>query len=649
MFAKPYLFVLLVLCTFGLHAQHSIIASEVESWVTQDMPPSDFNLNSAYVYLLNPQSLEDVFEGDELSRSERKDLDIKKGDYPQYMYLGVSIKNPMDPANTLTIPLMIHDVKDPNNSSRLLEYGGRFLENIPDEVLKDGDIVAKVKFEAFKGNSSNEFWKKAAEISVDLGKTATNLLQAPLTGSFVALTSQIIPQVDQGLRSMENVEDPQRITSEFYIRLLNKELSALYQERVVSATLYRIHWDVDDPPKARFFRNPSFNTVDEVRDRVTHNNTPFILVVNTKSEYNTDHSELAYNQSYLGKKTRDFRKIRNVEKKEIEKEFLEVLKTAIELQAQIDEFKSSLNTKYPDWYDFSRVIDLYYDLLQLKNTQMVKLNNTETFIRDKYTRLYSNVQNDVDLWFDSEMLGKARSIANFLVEHQGPYSQVATAKTARQIYADIELLDFFRDRARQTEIQGKLPKEIESLESFQRTQRKLYEMENALFQREFQVDTRQLGPEAQKSWLMDKATRSYPLCQICAEKVGEEITRIDNRTHEQNIQKYRDISTRYYQNLSCFDQVFTRLDEVIKTNQDSLMISPFMLDALEQDRQELINLSNTFTSIMGKDYLNMAPEELSDILSTYAITREKLNAIIKRLRGRVVDPQEAPCLLDVRP
>jgi len=638
----------LLISVLSVSAQHNIMASEVESWVSENMPSSDFHLNSAYVYLLNPQSLQDVFSGDDLSRSQRKELDLNKGDYPQYMYLGVSIKNPMDPANTLTIPFMIHDVKSPENNQRLIEYGGRFLENIPDEVLKDGDIVAKVKFEAIKGNSSNEFWKKAAEISIDLGKTATNLLQAPLTGSFAALTSQIIPQVDQGLRSMENVEDPQKITSEFYIRLLNKELSALYQERVVSAALYRIHWDVETPPSSRFFRSGGYNTVDEVKDRVTHNQTPFILVVTTKSEYNTDHSELAYNQGYVQKKTSDFRKIRNVEKKEIEKEFLETLKTAVELQKRIDEFKSSLSTKYPDWYSLSRVIDLYYDLLQLKNTQMVALANEEPFVKDKYIRLYSNVQNDVDLWFDSEMLVRGREIASFLVNNQQPYSQIATAKTARQIYSDIELLDFFRDRARQTEIQGKLPKEIESLESFQRTQRKLREMEEALFQREFQVSS-ELEPEQQKNWLMDKATRSYPLCTICAEKVGEEIARIDNRTHEQNQQKYREISSRYYKNLSCFDAIYTRLDEVIRTNQDSMTISPFMLESLERDQKELINLSNTFTGIMGKDYLRMAPKELSDLLSSYAITREKLNAIIKRLRGRVIDPMEAPCLLDVQP
>lgn len=649
MMYQRILFLSLLIWSSGkLAGQNNIIATEVESWVTKEMPSSDFNLNSAYVFLMNPQTLQNIFSGEGLSRNDRKYLDLKKGDYPQYMYLGVSIKNPVDPANTLTIPFMIHDVRNPNESQRLLEYGGRFLENIPDEVLKDGDIVAKVKFEAIKGNSTNEFWKKAAEISIDLGKTATNLLATPLTGSFAALTAQIIPQVNQGLTSMEHVEDPQRITSEFYIRLLNKQLSALYQERVVSASLYRIHWDVEKPPSARFFRNDIYNSVDDIKKRVTHNNTPFILVVSTKAEYNTDHSELAYSQGYIERKNKDFRQIRNVEKKAIEKEFLETLKTAVELKKQIDEFSSSLTSKYPDWYSFSRAIDLYYDLMQLKNTQQLALESEDPFIKDKYRRLYANMQNDVDLWFNTDMLIQGRKIAAFLIKNQQPYSQIATAKTPRQIYADIELLDFFRDRARQTEIQGKLPKEIESLGSYQRTTRKLREMENALFQRDFQVNN-QLTPQQQKGWLMDKATQSYPLCQICGEKVGEEMTRIDNLSHDQNLQRYRMISNRYYQNLNCFDQIYTQLDQVIKSNQDSLSISPFMLESLKRDQKEMINLSSTFTALMGQDYLKLEPKELEEVLSRYAITREKLNAVIKRLRGQVIDPMAAPCLLDVQP
>ena len=132
--------------SFSGRCQNSIIASQVESWTVQSPVSSDYNLNSSYIFLLNPALLSTVFEGEGLNKGEKKDVGIKKGDYPQYMYLAASIKDPVNPNNSLTIPLMIHDTRNPNFSSRILEYGGRVLENISDDVLSKGDITAKIKF-----------------------------------------------------------------------------------------------------------------------------------------------------------------------------------------------------------------------------------------------------------------------------------------------------------------------------------------------------------------------------------------------------------------------------------------------------------------------------------------------------------------------
>ncbi|MCB9081854.1 MAG: hypothetical protein H6555_09110 [Lewinellaceae bacterium] len=622
-------------------AQTNIFATEVESWQTNTLPSSDFNLNSSYVYLVNPQALSDIFSGAGLSRSEKKDVGIKKGDYPQYMYLAVSIKDPINAGNNLTIPLMIHDTQDPNTSTRLLEYGGRVLENIPDEVLKSGDIVARVKFEAIKGNSSNEFWKKTAEISVDLGKTASNLLKVGLAGPFLALTDQIMPQVDKGLRSMEKMEDPQKLTSEFYIKLLSKELSALYEERVVSASLYRIHWDVDQPPKSRYFTNMRPQRVDDVRRAINTTSVPYILVVTTKSEYNTDHSELVYNQSYIEKKTKDFRKIQNATKKDAEREFLEVLKQAVELKKQVDIFQGSLNTKYPDWLAFSKVVDLYHDIRELQLKEVRQLASVEAPVQEKYTRLYTNVLNDVDLWFNTELLVKGREIARYLVNNPDPYR--GEGRTGRQIYQDIEVLDFFRDRVKQTEIQGKLPKEIESLDTYTLTLRKLWEMENTLFNVDFQPDNR-LTLEAKKDWLMARATRDYPMCQVCAQRVGERIAAIENASHEENIRKYKEISTGYYTNLQCYEEVFRQLENYLKIGKDSLGIAPFILESIRQDRDDLVKLTSNYIDLVGRDYTTMSTKDLSDLMSRYQMNREKSMAILQRLKGRIISLDEQSCV-----
>ncbi len=569
-------------------------------------------------------------------------MGLKKGDYPQYMYLAVNIKDPLNEANTLTIPLMIHDVRNPAISQRLVEYGGRFLENIPDDNLKN-DIVAKVKFEAFKGNNSNEFWKKTAEISLNLGRTATSILKNPITGTFSALSDQIIPQVDKGIKSMGNLEDPQKIVSEFYIKLLNKELSGLYEEKVISAILYRIHWDVEKPVRSKFFNAAKPNRVDDLKRMVNTTTAPFLLVVSTKAEYNTDHSQMAYNQQYIEKKAKDFRKIQNSEKREVEKSFLEILKLAVELNKQMDVFQNSLNTKYPDWLAYSKVIELYFHVNELRKEELGKLVKQEPIIREKYTRLYGNVQNDVDLWFGTELMQKARTVAAYLLNNPGPYNY--TNRSPRHIYDDIEMLDYYRDRVKQIETQGKLPKEIQALETYDLTLRKLKEMETALFEADFSPDPR-LDMESKKSWLLTRASQVYPTCQICGQRVGEKITAIENATYEQNIRQYKDISAGYYSKLECFENIMNGLNAYIKANKDSTTISPMMFASIKQDREDFIRTVNTYNEIAGKDHTTLSSKDLAALIQRFQINREKMLIIIQRLKGLSLANGGTSCLMD---
>lgn len=625
-----------------LRGQYSIVATPVESWVTPQLPSSDFNLNNVYLYLLNGQAMQAVFEGEGLPPREKKEVGLRKGDYPQYMYLAVSIKDPRQENNALTVPLMINDMRNPNTSSRVMEYGGRFLENIPDDILKNGDIVAKVKFEAIKTNAGVEFWKKTSEISVELGKTATSLLKASVGGPLLALTEQIIPQIDKGLRSLEQAEDPQKMVSEFYIKLISKELSALYQERVVSATLYRMHWDIDSPPKSRYFVNAQPKQVDDMRRLVNNTAYPYFLVVNTKAEYNTDHSELVYNQSYIDRKAKDFRKIQNPEKREVERVFLEAIKQAVELRRQMDIFQNSLNTRYADWLAYSRAIDLYYAIWKLKNEEVAALSKLDAVTRDKYVRLYSNVMNDVNLWFVGDLLTKARNITAYLIQNPGSFIQ--GREDARKLYDDITLLDFFRDRVKQTEIQGKLPKEIEGLEAFVLTMRKLEDLESALFALDFQP-SENLGVEEKKEWLRNRIARTYPLCQACARLVGEKIAAIENATYEQNLRRFRQLSSDYYNQLECHDEVVQRLEHYIKAQSDSMTVSSLVLESLKKDREELLRLSNSYISVFSRDAATIPQSELAELIQRAQLNREKFLLIIQRIRGRVIPEGEIPCLL----
>ena len=633
---------LFILFSFSVSGfcQNSIIASQVESWTVQSPVSSDFNLNSSYVFLLNPSMLATVFEGEGLNKGEKKDVGIKKGDYPQYMYLAASIKDPVNPNNSLTIPLMIHDTRNPSISSRILEYGGRVLENISDDVLSKGDITAKIKFEAIKSNEARDFWQKTAEISADLGKTATSLLKVGLSGPFLALTNQIMPQVDKGLRSMEKLDDPQKMVSEFYIKLLSKDIGNLYDEKVVGATLYRIHWDIELPLKSKYFLNFPANKVDDFKNKVPKTTAPFILIVQTKSEFNTDYSDLTFTKPYLDKKIKEFKLIQNEVKKETESEFLEVFSSVLDLRRQIDLFQGSLQTKYTDWIAFARLIDSYRNIGLLKTKALTNLASKDAKLKEKYGKLYTNVQTEIDLWFNAEMLLKFREIGRFLIQNES--DAASKNKSAILLYKDIELLDFYRDRLSQAEIQGRLPKEIESLPSFQ----KISELRNGLelnfFKQEFQFSNQLPFKELKNTWL-EKAKNQFPLCKSCPSLISELAQEHEKSTFVKLNQEFSTISKGLYQTLTCLDAAVNFLGQYIEKGRETQQVPELVIDNLAKDKDELTLLIQSYQLILSKEPQNMPLDELQKLMIDFNNRKNKTLLIWDRLKGGIIPANLVGC------
>ena len=646
MYPKKSLFIALCLLFTHLSLQAQFVtATEVENWKAESYPSADYNLNSAYVYLLNGHQLKYLFEGHGMTKSEKKEIGINKGDFPRYAYMALEMSNPSKPGEMLTYPMMIHDVRDQKNTRKVTEYGGRYLQNIPDETLKNQDLLAKVKFESIKGNDDKSFWKKAAKISLDLGKTATNLAQLTLTGNFLNVSQQMLPQIDQSLNSLEKAEESGKVSSEFYIKLMRKELSALYEEKVVAASLYKLHWDNDKPSKSRFFRNAKINKVDDFKTYVRNSKAVYILVVNTKSEYNMDHSEIAYTNAYIEKKSNDFRKIRNSTKRDIERKFLQTLKLAVELKRQIDIFEKSLNTNYPDWLAYSRITDLHYSIQNNKKIGTEILEEIDGLARSKYTNLYEQVLNDINIWHNTDLLNKSYEISNYIIKNQD--KNTISSDRPEQIYEEIQLLNYLRERVAETESQGRIPKEIQELDVFEASSKILLQLEKALFDKAFKVNPR-WSAEKKKQWLLQQITEVYPLCTWCADRVGEEITAIDNATYEENLSNFRKISAEYYAKIDCYEGLLTGLNQYIRYGIDSLQLSEMRIKALNKDKSELESYINEFSEISSKDYTKLNIAELDKLISRYYINREKLVVLIYRLKP-ILNEQAIPVCVSGQP
>jgi hypothetical protein len=506
------------------------------------------------------------------------------------------------------------------------------LENISDDVLNKGDITAKIKFEAIKSNEARDFWQKTAEISADLGKTATSLLKVGLSGPFLALTNQIMPQVDKGLRSMEKLDDPHKMVSEFYIKLLSKDLGNLYDEKVVGATLYRIHWDVDVPLKSKYFLQFQAGKVEDFKNKVPKTTAPYILVVQTKSEYNTDYSDLAFNKAYFDKKTKEFKLIQNETKKEVESEFLEVFSAALDLRRQIDLFQGSLQTKYTDWIAFARLIDSYRNMGILKINSLKSLSTKDAKLKEKYSKLYTNVQTEVDLWFNAEMLLKFREIGRFLIVNET--DSLLSNKTADQLYKDIELLAFYRDRLSQSEIQGRFPKEIESLASFQKVYDLRKIIEKHFFQKGFLPNVDLSGKEGYA--MMDKASSQFSLCASCKSLALERLAASEKSTFFRLNEQFKALSKGLYHTLSCLDASVNFLNQYIENGKETQQVPELVIDNLAKDKEELSKLIAQYQLLISKDPQTMALDELQKLMTDFDNRKNKTVLIWERLKSSVL-------------
>jgi hypothetical protein len=506
------------------------------------------------------------------------------------------------------------------------------LENISDDVLNKGDITAKIKFEAIKSNEARDFWQKTAEISADLGKTATSLLKVGLSGPFLALTNQIMPQVDKGLRSMEKLDDPHKMVSEFYIKLLSKDLGNLYDEKVVGATLYRIHWDVDLPLKSKYFLQFQAGKVEDFKSKVPKTTAPYILIVQTKSEYNTDYSDLAFNKAYFDKKTKEFKLIQNETKKEVESEFLEVFSAALDLRRQIDLFQGSLQTKYTDWIAFARLIDSYRNIGILKINSLKSLSTKDAKLKEKYSKLYTNVQTEVDLWFNAEMLLKFREIGRFLIVNET--DSLLSIKTADQLYKDIELLAFYRDRLSQSEIQGRFPKEIESLASFQKVYDLRKIIEKHFFQKGFLPNVDLSGKEGYA--MLDKASSQFSLCASCKSLALERLAASEKSTFFRLNEQFKALSKGLYHTLSCLDATVNFLNQYIENGRETHQVPELVLDNLVKDKEELSRLIAQYQLLISKDPQTMALDDLQKLMTDFDNRKNKTVLIWERLKSSVL-------------
>ena len=615
---------LLLVCTgfaLGLEAQF-IDAYEIDSWQAQEKPGNDFDLNSAYVYLINSAMLPALYDGSKLSKEERKKVGLKKGDYPQYMYTFLDIQNPQNKEENLHFPLLMYDVRDNKNINNAENYGGKYIDKIPSNLIKSKDIMAKAEVRALKGNSSMEFWARAAQISVDLGKTAINLVGS---SGLSAFSDQMLPFINKGLTSLESMANSEEINSSFFITLFPAEYNEVYEEKLVSARLYAIYYEGQKVRKANLIEG-NFQTVGELKNSIKSKRYAYILIVNTKSEYNTSHHEIAYDEHYYKRKESDWTRIRNPQKRQMERLFLNDLKKCIRLKDQLHQFNQSLETSKPDWQSYCKSLDLYYQLRKDIEDHAEQRWSADPFFANQYAPLYKDMEQKSVEWMMTPMLKKARNIAHNLI---GKEAFNTRKYSNSDYYEKIKKLDFYRSMTNRIKQQAKSTQEIEGLLSYRKTLEFLKELEEELYANAFRIDPL-ISAQKEKELLIKWSTEDFSSCLYCRQMVSERIGEIDRRTLEEKKKKYEQLSEHYYNTLDCYQEVEESIREQIQN--ETNLLPAYIRESLLIDLEKFVEYRQIYTQIAGRDVSQMNPQELTKLISDYELNQEKINLLIARLK-----------------
>ena len=393
---------LLLIFSIKSISQPKLTGSEVDNWnLEKGILPISFDRASIYIYLINPNSFSNILQGIEYSPEERRLLGIRRNDKPDFLNISISINHPeINSGDKLQIPLLLYDFRDQKHSQTFQNYGGKYLNNINDENLKNS-IMGQVDVQAFISNSNVQFWKEVAGITAKLGKSATALL----TNKSFELSQQASNLIKTGMDKLGNLDNGDTNAEwSFFVKLIDYSKSQFYNEKVTAARLYQIHWNNQNATNQNFFDFDE-NVITEITpnqfsEKIINQNVPYILFVETRLEYQINLGIPSFTTEYKSNIAGKWNDIRDGTRREMAIKYYTLFNTAFEVYQKLNEFNESALSGKIDYSLLARIIDGYYTFSNdLKAEKQLRSSND--IFKKKYSHRYKSISIQIDNKFAS--------------------------------------------------------------------------------------------------------------------------------------------------------------------------------------------------------------------------------------------------------
>lgn len=628
-------------------SQKFLNKSEVDYWPKNGnvSVPASFNRVSSYLYILNKKEFLNIFKGIEYTKEERKILGIKKKDQPDFLQMSIDIKHPQIANNNpFTIPLFLFDFRDKNAASTFFNYNGKILDDIKADEL-NSNVMGSINVNALISNASVKFWKDVANISANLGKSATSIALGNPAG-VADLTNKLTSYLDQGINALDNLSDGSKTEDHsFFVKLVDLEATSGFDEIVTSVRLYQIHWSVSIPEQnLNFFSNIALygSKPSSFETAVNNSNLPLVLIVETRSRTKINKGNPVFTNDYKEEISDEYDDY-PLEEHQMFKEYFRNFNTAFNAYNYVSSFNATVNSSSTDWNSLVNAINYSYQFktkVKEENTKHASnLYSDEFKIRYEVIKSrYETVEHQVNELFRNNersiYLEQADGIINALLN---PLDLSDQSLTKEELNSQIIVLSNYDNIL--TKITSDASNFISNA-SYQKYQELKNSYETKLFS---ELNISIPSSNEAKIIFYETIITNYPVCSECISESNKKIQNIKNLNQQALAQGYSDLSKAQYDEFNdCRKQIESDIINM-KSNIDTT------LDDFEQNLalKSMLNLENNLNiwkENIGKETQNTSSTQLGLWTAAILESRKKIKTSFLDLKGKGVVSNEIVCI-----
>jgi len=529
---------------FLLAQNIGIHAAPVGTWESKEQFSPEYHYNSVAVYLVNEDKTLELFNPAKLDKEQRKQTGIRNFDMIESLYFSLQLPNPKQENDLIDFPLYAFDVHN-SKSFQVPRNQGKIIDRITDEELNGRGLEAKAKIEAIKKNQLLEI---AYQISSSVNKILANqLFQNPGIAGVMR-------------KAQDFFEDKYRgeIVSEFTIPILpgNED----FEYRLHTAAIYQIKWDFQ--PTVKTFKGNMWSDLQgkttvseaELKDRPSRssrfNKHPYLIVLRYKSAYSLPEAHklnVAITQAYFEERLYNLQEFRkNGNQYKTEEAFLALLREAIDMQRNCDNYRRSKEKGQVENALMVRIAQQHYELLQKYQKELTRVEtDTEkaAYFKDNYRVTYYKFFKLVDnILFQDQQLKEIGQVPSILATLE----QIDLERTSpTELYNYLKQLATYRQVANQVpQIEGDL---------FYKIREQLHQMEATFYPQIFNVPP--IGDKQKRVEKLQALQKQYPLCVSCQQKAKEQIQGIQQSIDDERRTALFALKNQQLKYRKCFSDI----------------------------------------------------------------------------------------------